>query len=133
LKPESGQVAIFVIGLSLVVFAVVGIAVDGTRAFLYRRALQNAADGAAAGAAARIDTGAYYSGAPLHLDTDAARRSVGATLARRGISASVSLDAAPEGVTILLRHRVDTTFLALVGISSLPVAVEAVAEPRPLP
>jgi len=41
---ETGQVIVLALGLTLVAFAVAGIAVDGTRVFLARRSLQNLAD-----------------------------------------------------------------------------------------
>jgi hypothetical protein len=53
---ERGQIAVLALGLALVVFAIAGLAVDGTRAFLARRSLQNLADAAALAGAGELDT-----------------------------------------------------------------------------
>lgn len=122
-----------VVGLALVAFAVAGLAVDGTRAFLARRSLQNAADASALAAASELDASAYYSssGRAVVLDPEAAREVALAWLARRGIEGHRSITADPNGVSVVLRDAVETSFLAIVGISSLPVAAEATARPLP--
>ena len=52
---ERGTVTVLTIGLVMVVVAIAGLAVDGTRVFIERRALQSAADGAAVAAAAQVE------------------------------------------------------------------------------
>ena len=128
---EAGQATVLVIGLCLVTFAAAGIAVDGTRAFLFRRTLQNAADSAAVAAASEIDTAAYYGsgGRDVFVDVSAARRQIADVLASRGIPARIATGVDRLGVAVTLRGYVDTTFLGAVGIRRLPVAVEARAEP----
>jgi uncharacterized membrane protein len=129
---ESGQVSVFVIGAALVCFAIAGIAVDGTRAFLYRRTLQNAADAAALAGASEIDTSTYYSGRDeIVLDDAGARDAAMQWLARRGLAVEAAVSATPAVVRVGLRGRLGTTFLGLIGISDLPVAAESVAEPLP--
>lgn len=130
-KEERGQVTVLVLGLALVVFAVAGLAVDGTRAFLLRRTLQNAADSAALAAASTLDPSAYYStgGGDVTLDARAARAQAAATLAQRGVGARSGVEIGATTVRIVLRDQVPTTFLRLIGVSQLPVAVEATAEP----
>lgn len=134
-RSEQGQLAVMVIGMALVVFAVAGIAVDGTRAFLYRRSLQNAADGAATAAAAQIDDASYYSGGggAAVVDPDAAEAVAIDALARRGLDAIPAIRVRGDEVAIVLRGEIRTTFLGLIGVRSLPVAVEAVAEPLEIP
>lgn len=131
LRGQSGQATVLVIGLSLVTFAAAGIAVDGTRAFLFRRTLQNIADSTAVAAASEIDTAAYYAsgGRDVQVDVVAARREAAAVLGSRGIPIAISMDADASGIAIVLRGDIDTTFLGAVGIRRLPVAVEARAEP----
>lgn len=128
---ELGQASVLALGLALVTFAIAGLAVDGTRAFLYRRTLQNAADAAALAAAGEIDRARLYAGggnlAPI--DPIAARARAREWLALRGIAARAQIDAGPGGVRIVLAGSVATTFLGLVGVGSLPVAVESAAEP----
>jgi Flp pilus assembly protein TadG len=132
---ERGQVTVLVIGLAVVAAAVVGVAVDGTRAFIHRRSLQNAADAAALAGASEIDPASFYEagGQALELEAARAERAARALLARRAVGATAAIEASPEGVTVALREQVDTTFLALVGIGEIPVAVEATSEPVPRP
>jgi hypothetical protein len=128
---QSGQVTVLVLGLALVTFAVAGLAVDGTRAFLLRRTLQNAADSSALAAAGELDRRGYYAGSGHETELDPGRARVMAVrwLTTRGIKAGFTIGAEPEGVRVRLRSRMPTSFLGLVGIRSVTVAVEAVAEP----
>jgi Putative Flp pilus-assembly TadE/G-like len=130
---ESGQVTVLILGLALVCIAVAGVAVDGTRAFLYRRTLQNAADASALAGAAEIDRGKYYStgGKAIALEHERALRAAERWLAARGLPIAASIHAGSEDVRVALRGEVATTFLNLIGVGELPVAVEAVAEPIP--
>jgi uncharacterized membrane protein len=127
---QSGQVSVFVIGTALICFAVAGVAVDGTRAFLYRRTLQNAADAAALAGASEIDRDAYYSNRDdVVLDGVGARSAAFQWLARRGLPVDAEVSASATSVRVGLRGRLGTTFLGLIGITDLPVAAEAAAEP----
>ncbi|HWL66430.1 MAG TPA: pilus assembly protein TadG-related protein [Actinomycetota bacterium] len=131
LRGESGQVAVLVLGFAIVVMAVVGLAVDGTKAFLYRRTLQSAADGAAVAGASELDLDSYYSsgGRVVAIAPGAARLQALRLLDSRAIRTTVAVDATEDAVSVVIRGRVETTFLNLVGVSAIPVAVEAVAEP----
>ena len=129
---EDGQVTVLVIGMMIVVMAVSGLAVDGTRAFIERRALQNVADTAALAGADQLDLVSFYGsgGGVLELDVSAARAAalemVGAS--RRDAVASITTE---EGaVQVTLRGKVETSFLRFIGIGTLPVAVTARAEPQ---
>ncbi|MEA2505658.1 MAG: hypothetical protein QOH48_276 [Actinomycetota bacterium] len=130
---EQGQTTILVVGLALVVFAVTGLAVDGTRAFLFRRTLQNIADSSVLAAAADIDQSRYYAsgGRVLQLDPTRADETARQWLNRRGIDLGVSVDANEDGVHVTARGALDSTFLALVGIDRIPVEVNAAARPLP--
>jgi hypothetical protein len=122
-----------VLGLAVVTFAIAGLAVDGSRAFLFRRSLQSSADAAAIGAAGELDGSRYYAsgGRTVVLETAMARRQVLTLLRARGLPARAAIAVDPRGVTVVLRGRVATTFLGAVGIDSIPVAVEARARPVP--
>lgn len=132
-RDEGGQATILVIGLSLVVFAIAGLAVDGTRAFLFRRSLQNSADAAALAAAAELDRAVYYGsgGTTAVLDESAARAAAGRWLEMRGLPLSAEVDVAPQRVEVVIRGRVPTTFLGLVGVGVIPVAARADAAAVP--
>lgn len=121
-----------VLGLALVTFAVAGLAVDGTRAFLHRRTLQNAADSAALAAAGEIDRNLYYSsaGRAVTLDPNAAASAAGQWIRRRGINADVSLGVSRSSVDVTLTGSLPTTFLGLIGIEEINVAARATAEPE---
>lgn len=130
-RSDAGQVTVLALGLALVTFAVAGLAVDGTKAFLLRRTLQNAADASALAGSGGLDAGSYYSsgGRRVELDPEAARRAALDLLERRGLRGQVSIAAGADGVQVTLRGEARTTFLSLVGIRALPVAVVARAEP----
>ena len=128
---ERGSVTILAVGLALVCFAIAGLAVDGTRAFLARRSLQNVADSSAIAAAGQIDTQRYYrsEGATITLQSRVAEESARRMLARRAIDGSALVFADVDRVEVLLRSRVNTSFLRLVGINSIPVAASASSSP----
>ncbi|MFP5298783.1 MAG: pilus assembly protein TadG-related protein [Actinomycetota bacterium] len=130
---EGGQASVFVIGMAVVTFAVAGIAVDGTRAFLLRRTLQSAADAAVSEAAMSLDQRALYEDAQLRLAPSDAREAAFGSLRERGIVAEVHVSLAPRRVVVTMRSTVPTTLLRLAGIDELPVAVQAAAEPIRLP
>jgi uncharacterized membrane protein len=128
---ERGQVTVLVLGMALLAFAVAGLAVDGTRAWLLRRSLQNAADAAALAGAGEIDREAYYSsgGSALVLDPRSGEAVAARWLQRRGIDAAAVVTADEDRVAVEMRATIDTTFLALVGVRTLEVAAEADAAP----
>ena len=132
IRNESGQVTVLILGLALVVFAVSGLAVDGTRAFLFRRTLQNSADAASLAAASELDERVFYAtaGRRRTLDEDDAREAASRWLSLRGLQARSEILVADGRVTVVLRDEVPTSFLALVGVDHIPVAVVAAAEPR---
>lgn len=133
MKPRdaSGQTMVLVIGLALVAFGVAGIAVDGTRAFLHRRTLQNAADGAAVAGSGEIDLRSYYEsgGRLVELDPASAEATARAWLQARGVDALVAVVADERGVVVVVRGHVRLSLLSLVGLDRIPVAAEARAEP----
>jgi hypothetical protein len=132
LHDESGQVTVLVVGMAMVVLAVSGLAIDGTRAFLERRALQNVADGAALAAADQLDRQGFYEdgGDQVTLDAEGARLVAREWLERsgRGVRAEVVVD--DPNVRVLLRSEIRTQFLRLVGIDAIPVAVASHARPE---
>ena len=128
-QDESGQLMVLTMGLTLVVFAVAGLAIDGTRAFVMKRSLQNAADSAVVAASAEIDTSMYYAsgGSQVRLDEQLARSVAIRSLTERGFPADAELVADEHFVTVVLRSESRTTFLKLVGIDNIPVVVTSSA------
>ena len=124
---ERGQVTIMALGLALISLVMAGLAVDGTKAFLLRRTLQNAADSASLASAGEIDGDAFYGsdGKTLELLPEEAARTARRYLSLRRIDARMSFEVEEDVVSIVLRGSSDTLFLGLVGISEVPVAVES--------
>lgn len=123
---------VLVLGLGLLTFAISGLAVDGTRAFLFRRTLQSSADGASTAGANELDQEVYYrsGGRIRRIDPEAARAAALRWISMRGIGASADVAVEDDRVVVVMRDRVPTMFLGLVGLDWVPVAVESVAEPR---
>lgn len=116
--------------MTMVVFGIVGVAVDGTRAFVFRRTLQSAADAAALAGAGELDTQRYYStrGRSVSLDPGSAEATAHKLLALRGLGAQTHVRVAEDRVTVTLRSTIPTLFLRVVGVTKLPVAAEAASE-----
>ncbi|MGH2786575.1 MAG: pilus assembly protein TadG-related protein [Actinomycetota bacterium] len=130
-RSQAGQVTIFVLGMSLLVFAIAGLAVDGTRAWLYRRTLQNAADASALAGAGELSRDTYYrSGGDVDVDVAAARRVAMQWISESGLDVRPASAVDSSGISVVLRGRSRTLFLGIIGIDELAVAAEARAEPR---
>lgn len=128
---ETGQATVFVVGMALVALAVTAFAIDGTRAFLMRRTLQNAADAAAVAGASQLDRDSYYSsgGVRTLLDPSNAEETAASWLDKRALDADAVVTATPGEVKVLLTTELPTRFLRLLGIGSVRVSGDAVAEP----
>jgi hypothetical protein len=124
---ERGQVTVMALGLALMSLVLAGLAVDGTKAFLLRRTLQNAADAAGLAGAGAIDSDEYYGsgGKTIELSPEDAARTARRYLAFRAIEARVSLEVEDDDVSVVLRGASGTLLLGLIGISEVPVAVES--------
>lgn len=134
-RNQRGQATILVLGMVMVVFGIVGVAVDGTKAFVARRTLQSTADAAALAAASELDTDRYYAsrGRAVVLDEVAAVAAVHRWLEMRGLRAEGAARVEEGAVLVTLRASVPTLFLRVVGVDALPVAVEAASAPAPVP
>ena len=128
---ESGSMTVLALGITMIVFAVAGLAIDGTRAFIARRSLQSAADAATVSAAGELDTSVYYRTSSVRLDVDRAASTVAHLLERRGIAAHPTLRVDDGSVELVLVDETATTWLRLVGIESIPISASSRAEPFP--
>lgn len=128
---ERGQTTVLVLGMALLAFALAGLAVDGTRAWLYRRTLQNAADSAALAGAGELNRVAYYDsgGERVVLDEAASEQVAIRWSTARVAGARAVVESTPERVVVEMRGTVPTTFLSLAGIEHIEVAVRADAAP----
>ena len=127
---ERGYATILALGLSMVAFAVTGLAVDGTRAFLLRRTLQNIADSAALAGASEIDAASFYkSGGDIELDEETVVSTSLDYARERPVSLETDVRVVSGRVTVTVASRSPTLFLRLLGIGSLTVAARADAAP----
>ena len=127
---ERGSTSVFVLGIALITFAVAGLAVDVTRAWIYKRSLQSRADAMATAAASELNATNYYAsgGRTIVIDSDSARM-----VASRYLTAAPDARAAllvrRDRVVVTLRGAVPSTFLSLIAIHELPVAASSTASP----
>jgi Putative Flp pilus-assembly TadE/G-like len=132
-EDELGYATVLVLGLTLVALGVCALAIDGTRAFILHRSLQNAADAAALAGAGELDRNGLYStgGTRVELDPNAARSKAAQWLSARGFVLDAGISADEARVRVLLRDDMPTTFLRFIGISHVPVGADSTAGPRP--
>ena len=132
---QRGQATILVLGMTMVVFGIVGVVIDGTKGFIARRTLQSTADAAAMAGAAELDTARYYAskGRTIILDPRAADAAARRWLDLRGLRADGAVRVADRRIVVTLRASVPTLFLRVIGVDELPVAVEAASAPAPVP
>ena len=135
---DSGQVAILVLGYTVVAALLVVVVVDLSHAFLYRRALAASADAAAVAAASSPDIDALYrrgAGDGLPLDEMSARAAVEQYVADaglrdrfRGLSiASVDVRGDRVAVTLVATVRLPVVDLVVGGAQDRPVTATATA------
>lgn len=128
LRRERGSVLVSGLLLALALVMVLGAAVDIGHAFIVRRELVAAADGAALTASQALDLEALHEG-NLLLDPNAARAAAARALAgTAGVATEVT--ASPQTVTVRLERRLPTVLLRVVGLPSLTVSASATAAPR---
>ncbi len=128
LRCERGSVLITGLLLTVALLMVLGAAVDLGHAFIVRRDLVSAADGAALAGAQQLDLGAVHAGR-LALDPGRAQAAALAALAGEpGIKAQAQ--ASPSAVQVRVSRRFPTILLRLVGLSDLTVSAQASATPR---
>lgn len=124
---ERGAVLVSGLLLSVALLMVIGCAVDIGHAFIVRRELVAAADGAALTGSQALDLSAVHEGR-LALDPQAAEAAAFAALSTEpGIEAQAT--ATPAAVSVRVERRFPTVLLRLVGVSSMTVAAQATAAP----
>ena len=132
---ERGSVALWVLGLCLMMLFVGGIAIDLWRAFSERRALAGVVDAAAVAGASGIDTDHYRASGEVRLDPAASEAIAWDTIRKQEDTRSLvdaAVQATAQDVTVTAIGRVNFTLLRifLSGEEPFEVTVRAVAEPR---
>ena len=117
--------SVFVIGLSLVLFGVAGLAIDGGRVI---NAKDRAFDVAARSGANQIDVPTLRKSGQVVLRPDTARTAAADYVGRySGYTLDGPIGTTATTVTVSLRATVPTTLLSLVHIDSIDIAGTATA------
>lgn len=132
LRGEAGQAMIWVVVMLPLFLSIIGLSIDAGTVFDARRELQNVADSAARAGAMQIDQTTYRasSGATVVLDPNAARSAAATYIANQGPGFAASIDVGSSDVTVRVSRDVPTSFLRLVGISTIHITATAPAAPR---
>jgi Flp pilus assembly protein TadG len=136
-RDERGDaMVVFVVGLLLVILPLGGISVDLWHSISNERALQSAADAAAAAGAGGIDANAYRYQHRLALDPVLAAGRATASLAGQSglpaLSSPPEISVAAQHITVILREDVHLTLLRIVA-GDRPIRIVATASSAPRP
>ena len=129
---ESGQAIVWVAVMLPFLLAVAGLSIDGGAAFNARLRLQQVAGAAARAGATQIDERAYResNGASVVLDGARARRVASDYLTQSGVALTGTVQAEPRRVVVEVSQDVPTSFLRVVGLTSVRISATAPAELR---
>jgi len=127
-----GQAIVWAAVMFPLFLSVVGLAIDASVAFDARRELQNVADAAARAGAMQVDQQTYRasSGKTVVLDQAAARQVAAEYIAEQGAGDTAMVAVEPQRVVVEVSRNVPTSFLRLVGISTVRVSAVATAAAR---
>jgi Flp pilus assembly protein TadG len=133
-RAEAGTITLWMLGISLLLFALGGMSLDLWRAFSERRSLAATADAAALAGASAIDEDRYRtSGAVVlvpSLAESRAREHISRQLDRRALR-RVSVHADTEAVTVVVHGEVGFTLLGVLAPrGDFEVEVTSTATPR---
>jgi Putative Flp pilus-assembly TadE/G-like len=137
MRDERGAVTLWVLGLSVIVLFLGGLALDLWRGIATRRELSAMADGVATAAANGIDEQALRANGTLRIDPARARAIVDETLARdarvTGLR-SVDFEIVGDDVVVVLEDEVPFSLLGIfVRGEPFTVRVTATASPETRP
>jgi Flp pilus assembly protein TadG len=112
--------------------SVIGLAIDAGVIFSARREAQNVADSAARAGVMQIDQRTYRasSGATVVLDRAAARQVAAEYAASQGTDMAATVSVESQRVVVRVAREVPTSFMRLVGITTVRVSATAPAEVR---
>jgi Flp pilus assembly protein TadG len=133
-RDERGDaIVVFCVGLVLLILPLGGISVDLWHAVSQERALQSAADAAAADGAGGIDTTAYRQGTLILDPVQATNLAMARLQAETGLPAMTSppeIDVSPTQIVVILHAAVPVTLLKLAGGTSIDMTATASSAPR---
>jgi Flp pilus assembly protein TadG len=125
---DSGYATAFVVVVTLVLMAVIGLAVDGGAAAAAHARAQAAAAEAARAGADEIDIAHFRATGIVRLNPADARAAAATWLADVEHTGTVAATAA--GVTVTVTGQQPTQILGIVGIGAIEVEATATARPR---
>lgn len=129
--------ALWLLGLCVVLLFVGGLSLDLWRAFTERRALAVAVDAAAVAGASGIDVDVFRATGAVVLDPAEAEALAAANLAAQsglGALTGVTVSALPAAITVEATGAVELTLTRmLLDAEPLPIRVAATAEPHRSP
>ncbi|SFJ61799.1 pilus assembly protein TadG-related protein [Cellulomonas sp. KH9] len=127
-RADRGSATPFVVGLTVVLFAVAGLVADGGRAINARVAITDDAEQAARVGADQVQDGSLRGSGTPRIDPVAATSAAQQFLAARGYESSrVSISADDERVAVRVSDVVPTGLLQLILIDSFTVEGSATA------
>ncbi|HLV90657.1 MAG: hypothetical protein J5I28_01175 [Acidimicrobiales bacterium] len=132
---ERGTITMWMLGLSLLLLAFGGLAIDYWRALAYQRELAAIADSAAVAGASGIDESLYRSTGELALDPGRTVQLVTRSVDFQGVELTdveVTLTPGNSAVTVVVRGAVDVGLLGLFIGDDEPLRVSATATAFPL-
>ena len=132
---ERGTITMWMLGLSLLLLAFGGLAIDYWRALAYQRELAAIADSAAVAGASGIDESLYRSTGELALDPGRTVQLVTRSVDFQGVELTdveVTLTPGNSAVTVVVRGSVDVGLLGLFIGDDEPLRVSATATAFPL-
>jgi Flp pilus assembly protein TadG len=128
---DDGAATIFMLTLSVVLFVVAGLVVDGGLAINARGRVADDAEQAARAGAQQVDLDRLRTDGVVVLDAPAARTASADFLTARGYTPGTATPVvAGDTVTVTVRRREPTAMLLLIGIDHFDV--EATASSRPV-
>lgn len=130
LRRDRGTATVFVLGLSLVLFGVAGLAIDGGKVINEKDRAHDVAEQAARAGANQIALGPLRSQGIVVLDQGAAAQAAAGFV---GSTSSYQLDGGPRvtatTVTVNVRKVITTNLLGIVGIDNITITASATASP----
>ena len=133
MKSERGSVALWVLGLSVLLLAFGGLALDYWRALALQRELAAIADSAAVAGASGIDEEIYRASGEVVLDPERSRQLVSAAVEWQGMTISGSqVDVDAASITVTLAAEIDLGLFRLLVSQDDPLTVRATSTAVPV-
>ena len=126
-RSDSGQVTVFVVGITAALLLLAGLVVDGGDVLAARSMAMGNAQAAARAGAQAISLSAYRSSGQVLLDPAAAENAAAAYL--RGVGETGTVSVSGDTVTVTVRLSQPLATLSVVGVPSVTVTGTGTAVP----